>query len=330
MTDNKNGFVDILLSKKSDREIGIYDTFINTKDALENLLKADSHSKFNYNFCLYKQIIGVVIGYKEGDYRQLLFFRDGDSDELMGITLNKKININVGHLKDDIEMGVGSAIDFNNQVVHVRAALDRTLKLFWKTMRKGWTHPIMPPCSDNDPWNAQILSFFHQAAQTIAQDSRTKKIIITWRITDDATNQAENIAAWLGYLKKNFIAKGTIERIVLVDKIKYQKDNKYKQIVDDIRSTYFSALPSAYSVEYRSLSSEITSNGFDFTIFYDNDSKIIAVQGSTYDYQHKDKHKDKELLRIYFARDDAALKEYTQKYQEIKNYEDISSVFTNA
>lgn len=281
------------------------------------------------NFCLYKQIIGVVIGYKESDYRQLLFFRNGDdSDELMGIMLNKKININVGHLKDDIEMGVGPAIDFNNQIVHVRAALDQTVKHFWKTMRKGWTHPIMPPCSDNDPWNAQILSFFHQAAQTIAQDSKTKKIIITWRITDDAKIQAVNIASWLDYLKNNFSAKGTIERIVLVDKLIYQKDTKYKQIVDDIRSTYFSALPTSYSVEYRNLSSQITSNGFDFAIFYDNDNNIIAVQGSTYDHHHK--HKEKELLRIYFARDIVALKEYTQKYQEIKNYEDISSVFIGA
>ncbi len=325
--DNKNGFTDILLSKKSDREISIYDTFINTKDSLENLLVADSHSKFNYNFCLYKQVVGVVIGYKEGDYRQLLFFRDGDSDELMGITLNKKININVGHLKDDIEMGVGPAIDFNNQIVHVRATLDQTLKLFWKTMRKGWTHPIMPPCSDNDPWNAQILSFFHQAAQTIAQDFKTKRVVITWRLTDDALDQAKNISSWLDYLKNVFSTRGEIKRIVLIDKLKYKTNAEYKEIVDNIRRNYFSELLGSYKIEYRNLSSEITTNGFDFAIFYDNANNIIAVQGSTYEHHHK--HKEKELLRIYFARDNATLKEYTQKYQEIKNYEDISSVFTD-
>jgi len=319
--DNQNNFADILLSKRSGKEIYIYDTFINNKNKFNEMIEASASNDFNYNFCLYKQIIGTVVGYKDGSYKQLLFFKDTDNGELKGISLNKQIKLHIQHLKDDIELGVCPGVDFVNQITHIRVALSETLKNFWKSMNIGWTHPVMPPKSDKGTWEDEILSFFHNTAQTIAEDEKTKKIIITWRITKNSRKQASDIDAWLKYLNDSFVKKGCVERTLLIDKNSYKKDTEYKKIVNEIRSTYFSTLPATYSIEYRKLSLDIESDGYDFALFMNDKDEIIAVQGSEYDDVHE------RLLRIYFARDEKAKKNYYLKYEDIKTKEPLDNLF---
>jgi hypothetical protein len=302
----------------SHKVVQIYDTLLDsTKKSLRTLIDMDSkHGKaFGYFACLYKQLVGVVIGATPTNEKQLLFFKNDGDNELKGVLINKNYRMGLHHVTDDFVKGVGPDIDFEQQVLHIKKALNITLTRYWEPMAKyGWIEPVMPPEVTKSVWEDHILEFFQNTAMQFA--SKAKKIIVTWRITDKALNQAQDISKWLLYLRNGFTRTDncSVERTVLVDEKKLESDPDYKGIVDQIRTTYFPSADAEYMVEYRNLQSAYRENGFDLALFYGFSDEIIAVQGSTYDPNNGD------LPRIYFDRSAKAVKECEKKVAEIKTY----------
>lgn len=322
--DDPGGFGQIFIdTASSNKDIKVYDTLLTTtnKTSIDRLIAMDMNPKlqFRYSALLYKQLVGVILAETGTSQKQLLFFRNSTDRELIGILINKNFKVYSEHITDDLPKGVGPQIDFKDQMNHIKNAFDTTLNIYWKPMYElGWTHPVLPPVVENKKakadWEAAILDFFKVTSLHIA--GKAKKIVITWRVVDDSLDQANNIVDWLLFLRDDFAMRDgcSVRRIVLVDEIKFSGDQKYKNVVNKIRATYFPSTNSgSYTVECRTLRSIISGNeGLDFAGFYDSDNQIIAVQGSEYDKNHNN------LLRIYFDRSQDKIKKYTSKLKIIE------------
>lgn len=307
-------FMNLFEKKPSTCKLEIYDTgtvkAIQNEPLVEKLIKHDATDHMEYNYCLYKQLIGFLSGTISGRERQLLFFKDSVKNETVGVIINDNFKIEINHLKGDWAKGVAPQVDFNGQAKHIRGAVVETLN-YWKPMvTHGWVHPVFPPVVDQSvkEWGDQILQWFSRVAKQIAEESTT--IRITWRIVLESNRQAEDIKTWLNYLKDEFVNKGKVERYILVDYKAYRDDTKYKKMVDDIVLAYFPLDHPNYTVKYADFTrEEIPTDGFDFAIF-EKDGQIIAVQGSTYERGGK-------LLRIFFDRSAEKIKAYQEKFVQI-------------
>ncbi len=307
-SDNNQKHINILNADPS-----FYNS-LSDKNKITQILDMDAKShNFNHMFYLYRQNINLLVGKIKERERLLLFFKCPDGD-YNGIYIPRSSKLNL-----EIIENACPTVNILEQLNNVNSVANKSLD-FWAPLKRGWYHPVFPP--DDNPiirhaWRNSLLSWFNSAAQALIANAG--ELTITWKIDDFSLEDAKTFEQWLKWLMTETTNKRIkVKRYMLISKEKYNTENTYKGIVDQIISTHLPPLPRPLNDNYEIyfINRDLLAPNLDddFAFFTLKNGEIIAQDSVS------DNKAGVEVLRVIFSKDYAFVKEATNKIFQLNLY----------